>query len=82
MSPRHDADEPACRLVVDHPPPLGTRIWLISETGNGCARHWHADSQIVAWAPLPKLTLAQRVRLAKLRATGVDVTQAGAAKQP
>jgi hypothetical protein len=59
--------QPACRLIEDEKPPIGKDVWLISKYGHGYRGRWdRTDDSIVAWAPLPKLTEAQREYIHKI----------------
>jgi hypothetical protein len=54
---------PSCRLCMDEMPPLGQDVWLISRYGNGFRGAYHPELEVVAWAPIPKLTKEQQQRL-------------------
>lgn len=57
-------ERPVCRLIEDVKPPLATKIWLITKYGNGYAGTYNKeDDTVVAWSPLPKLTVSQKHRL-------------------
>lgn len=58
--------EPACRLIDDELPP-NKDVWLISKYGHGFRGTYnkHSDTNVVAWAPLPKLTEEQRAYIIK-----------------
>lgn len=58
---------PIPRLIVDEPPPLATKIWLITEYGTGFAGQYYKECGAVAWCPLPKLTPEQKARLKEMR---------------
>lgn len=64
--------EPKCRLVAECPPPRGMKIWMITKYGNGFPGDYHPEWDVVAWAPLPKLTPEQKDKLAALEAAGID----------
>lgn len=52
---------PICRLMDDEKPPIGKDVWLITKYGHGFrGRYDKFDETVVAWAPLPKLTEAQK----------------------
>lgn len=57
---------PVCRLCVDQLPPLGEQVWLITKYGAGFRGLYHPEYEVVAWAPLPKLTKEQKQRLREL----------------
>lgn len=54
---------PNCRLIIDELPPLATKVWLITKWYTGFAGTYHPEYDIVAWAPLPKLTKEQKDRI-------------------
>lgn len=55
--------KPECRLVWEHKPPIGKRLWLITKYGTGFAGDYHPEWGVVAWSPLPKLTEEQKVKI-------------------
>ena len=69
------AEQSALRLIVDERPPLATKIYLLGAAGVGFIGQWYAESNVVAWSPLPRLTVEQKTRLRTLMAEGIDVTQ-------
>lgn len=57
-------ERPECRLIIDEKPPIGTRIYLISQYGAGCIGTWSAYmTDVVAWAYLPKMSPEQKRKL-------------------
>lgn len=48
----------------DEPPPLGTKIVLLTIGRVAVTGNWK-DSDCLLWAPLPKLTKEQKLRLEK-----------------
>jgi hypothetical protein len=52
------AGEAYWRLPSEEPPPLNTKLLVLSPGGVACIGHWSAWS--VAWSPLPKM--APRVK--------------------
>lgn len=66
---------PVFRLVVDELPPIGTKIWMVTQYGNGFAGDYHKEYGIVAWCPLPKLTPEQKRRLKAMEGAGIDPTR-------
>lgn len=65
---------PELKLVVDEVPPLGTKIWMVTEFGTGFAGDYHPAFHVVAWCGLPKLTPDQKKRLQAMRTSGIDPT--------
>ena len=61
------ADEPKLKLVMDEKPPMGTKIYMVSEFGNGFIGDYHPELGVVAWAALPKLGAEQRKRIQEKR---------------
>lgn len=59
--------EPKLTLIADAMPPLGRKIYMVSEYGNGILGDYHPELGIVAWAPLPKLTKEQRKRIEEMK---------------
>jgi hypothetical protein len=55
--------EPKLTLVKDEKPPLGTKLYLVSEHGIGILGDYHPEWGIVAWMRLPKLSDEQKKRL-------------------
>lgn len=57
-------ERPVCRLMIDEKPPIGTRVYMISQYGAGCIGTWNKEmTDIVAWAYLPKMNCEQKERL-------------------
>jgi hypothetical protein len=54
---------PVPRLVMDEAPPVGVKLYLISDAGVGFLGQFHPEMRIIAWCPLPKLTENQKDRL-------------------
>lgn len=55
---------PLIRLVMDEPPPIGVKLWLVSKYGVGYAGTYAKYmTDVVGWSPLPKLTPIQKQRL-------------------
>ncbi len=50
-------------LVKDEKPPMGTKLYLVSEHGIGILGDYHPEWGIVAWMRLPKLSDEQKKRL-------------------
>lgn len=65
---------PELKLVIDEPPPKGTKIWMVTRYGHGFSGEWHPEFQVVAWCGLPKFTPEQKRRLMAMEAGGVDPT--------
>lgn len=64
---------PIPRLVVDEAPPIGVKLWLITQYGNGFAGDWQKHyTNVVAWCPLPKLTPEQKRRLLAMEASAMN----------
>ena len=62
-------EQPRCRLVEDEKPPIGTRIYMISQYGAGCIGTWDKYmTDIIAWSYLPKMSPEQKRRVLALRA--------------
>ena len=60
-------ERPSCRLIEDEPPPLATKVWLVTQYGNGYAGCYDKnDKTVVAWSPLPKLSPSQKQRLREM----------------
>lgn len=50
--------------MIDEKPPIGTRVYMISQYGAGCIGTWNKEmTDIVAWAYLPKMSRGQKERL-------------------
>lgn len=64
----------AVRLVHDDPPPIAS-VWLITRYGAGCRGVYYPEGQFVGWCHLPKMTAAQKARLAEIEAQGLDPTR-------
>jgi hypothetical protein len=62
-------------MVIDEPPPLGTKLYLVDQHGNGFLGPWHPEYGIVYWAHLPKRSPEQKRREMALKAAGVDITR-------
>ena len=61
------AYEAKLKLVCDHPPPKGKRMYLVSLYGAGYIGEYHPDQGAVAWCELPKLTKEQKERLEQMK---------------
>lgn len=66
MTDRYLADEsPSWKHPKEHPPPLGTKMLLLTRGGVAVIGNWDVQVGAVAWCPLPKVdpllkeTLAQ-----------------------
>ena len=59
--------EPKLKLICDHPPPKGKRMYLVSLHGAGYIGDYHAEHGAVAWCELPKLTKEQKERLEQMK---------------
>lgn len=57
------AENPKLTLVMDQKPPMGSRIYMVSEYGAGFIGEYHPELGVVAWCPLPKLSQEDRQRL-------------------
>ena len=57
------ADEPKLKLVMDEKPPMGVKVYMVSEYGTGFLGDYHPELGVVAWAELPKLSKEQRQRI-------------------
>lgn len=43
------------RCPVEHPPPRGVKLLLLTSGGVACLGGWSRDTNYVAWSPLPKV---------------------------
>lgn len=68
-------DAPEWILCLDELPPLGVQFHGLTRWGVCVKTTYHPEFELVAWRPLPKLTGAQKARLAAAGAAGLDVTQ-------
>lgn len=51
------------RLIEDEPPPLGTKLILVSRNGIAVIGQYYAEGEFIAWCPLPRFTKEQKERL-------------------
>jgi hypothetical protein len=65
---------PGARFVIDERPPIGKRIWMVTQWGNGFAGDYNPEYKVVWWSYLPALTPEQSRRKMALGAAGVDLT--------
>jgi len=65
---------PELKLIVDQLPPMGTKIWMVSEHGCGFSGDYHPGFGVVAWCGLPKLTPEQKKRLRGMKESGINPT--------
>lgn len=68
-------DAPEWILCLDELPPVGIQINGITRWGVCVLTRYHPEFGLVAWRPLPKLTGAQKARLAAAEAAGLDITK-------
>lgn len=59
--------EPKLTLIADEMPPLGRKIYMVSEYGAGILGDYHPELGVIAWMPLPRLTQEQKERLKELK---------------
>ena len=62
--------EPKLKLICDHPPPKGKRMYLVSLHGAGFLGEYHPEQGAIAWCELPKLQPNDKLRLREL---GYDI---------
>lgn len=52
---------PVLRSINDDPPPIGTKVWIVTLYGSGYAGTYDKqDDTQVFWCPLPKMTPEQK----------------------
>jgi len=57
------ADEPKLKLVMDEKPPMGCKLYMVSEFGAGFIGDYHPELGVIAWSELPKLSKEQKKRI-------------------
>lgn len=57
------ADRPSFRHPLEDPPPLGTKLLLLTRGGVTVTGLWDPEQGAIAWAPMPKLSLELKNRL-------------------
>jgi len=64
MVDRHLAsDNPQYRHPKDDPPPLGTKLLLLTQGSICVVGDWRPEQGAVAWSPLPKISDELRAKL-------------------
>jgi len=67
------ADEPKLKLVMDEKPPMGVKIYMVSEFGAGFIGDYHPELGVIAWSELPKLSKNDKLRLQKAKEATTNV---------
>ena len=66
MTPRYLADDrPEFRHPDDDPPPLGTKLLILTRGGVCVVGTWSTQEGAVAWSPMPRVPIELKRRLAK-----------------
>jgi len=55
--------QPEYRLQQEEPAPLNTKLIFLTPYGSAVVGHWYSGCEFIAWCPLPKLTLEQKIKL-------------------
>lgn len=64
MTDRYLAEpHPEYRHPADDPPPLGTKLLLLTRGGVTVTGNWDPEQGSIAWAPMPKLSPELKERL-------------------
>jgi hypothetical protein len=54
---------PEWKFVDEYPPPIGTKVLLLTRYGSAIIGHYYRGGELVAWTGLPKLRPDQKEKM-------------------
>lgn len=54
---------PQWKFVDEYPPPIGTKVLLLTRFGSAIIGHYYKEGEFVAWCGMPKLLPEQKLRM-------------------